>query len=137
MIRLNSTKRIKKEIRNKRSSFLGLEGGEDDSYLEPQLSLAPRPDITSFLQEETRVEKMLYRKTLYYDSDSNLGESRDSGVELDRGHSDDTWSNKQPSPDTLSEQHSRQGSEVTLYYYNIYRWEILSIIRLFYVKNKL
>lgn len=111
--RLNSTKRIKKEIRNKRSSFLGIEGNEDDSYLDPELKLAPRPDITSFLQEETRVEKMLYRKSLYYDSDSNLGESRDSGVELERGHLDDVWSNKQTSPDVMSEQHSRQGSEVS------------------------
>lgn len=87
---------------------------DDDSYLEPELKLAPRPDITTFLQEESRVEKMFYRKSLYYDSDSNLGESRDSGVELDRVNADDPWSNKQVSPDVLSEQHSRQGSEVRI-----------------------
>ena len=29
--RINSTKRIKKEIRNKRSSFLGIEGNDDFS----------------------------------------------------------------------------------------------------------
>lgn len=33
--RLDSTKRIKKEIRKKRSDFLGIEGSNDDSYLEP------------------------------------------------------------------------------------------------------
>jgi len=33
--RLDSTKRIKKEIWKKRSDFLGIEGGNDDSYLEP------------------------------------------------------------------------------------------------------
>lgn len=35
--RLDSTKRIKKEIRKKRSDFLGIEGANDDSYLEPGL----------------------------------------------------------------------------------------------------
>jgi len=33
--RLDSTKRIKKEIRKKRSDFLGIEGANDDAYLEP------------------------------------------------------------------------------------------------------
>jgi len=33
--RVDSTKRIKKELRRKRSDFLGIEGGNDDSYLEP------------------------------------------------------------------------------------------------------
>lgn len=32
--RLDSTKRIKKEIRKKRSDFLGIEGSNDDIYLE-------------------------------------------------------------------------------------------------------
>ena len=33
--RMDSTKRIKKQLRQKRSSFLGIEGYDDDSYLEP------------------------------------------------------------------------------------------------------
>lgn len=33
--RLDSTKRIKKEIRKKRSDFLGIDGLSDDSYLDP------------------------------------------------------------------------------------------------------
>lgn len=33
--RLDSTKRIKKEIRKKRSDFLGIEGTNDDAYLDP------------------------------------------------------------------------------------------------------
>lgn len=37
--RMDSTKRIKKEIRLKRSSFLGIEGNDDESYLEPGMSL--------------------------------------------------------------------------------------------------
>lgn len=32
---MDSTKRIKKELWRKRSDFLGIEGGTDDSYLEP------------------------------------------------------------------------------------------------------
>ncbi|XP_039288025.1 uncharacterized protein LOC111054515 isoform X2 [Nilaparvata lugens] len=89
--RLDSTKRIKKEIRLKRSSFLGLEGGNDDS-LEPDLDIQPPPDMTTFLQEERRLEQMMYRQSICSESDSNQGESRDSGVELDRGHHDDiSW----------------------------------------------
>lgn len=36
--RIDSTKRIKKEIRRKRSDFLGIEGNTDDSYLEPGIN---------------------------------------------------------------------------------------------------
>ncbi|XP_023035675.1 dual specificity protein kinase splA isoform X5 [Drosophila willistoni] len=89
--RMNSTKRIKKELRNKRSSFLGIEtdGDLDDveSYLE--LTVAPPPDMAQLLQEERRLEKQLYIKAGLCDS-SDTGESRDSGV---------------------SENHSRQSSE--------------------------
>lgn len=87
MKRMNSTKRIKKEIRNKRSSFLGIDGGEDDSFLE--LTVAPPPDMAAFIQEERRLEKQMYIKAGLYDS-SDTGDSRDSGV---------------------SENHSRQSSE--------------------------
>ncbi|XP_075145625.1 smallish isoform X3 [Haematobia irritans] len=90
MKRMNSTKRIKKELRNKRSSFLGIEGSsldDDDSYLE--LTVAPPPDMAQLLQEERRLEKQLYLKAGLCDS-SDTGESRDSGV---------------------SENHSRQSSE--------------------------
>uniref|UniRef100_A0A1B0FD95 LIM zinc-binding domain-containing protein n=1 Tax=Glossina morsitans morsitans TaxID=37546 RepID=A0A1B0FD95_GLOMM len=88
--RMNSTKRIKKELRNKRSSFLGLEGSnldDDETYLE--LTVAPPPDMAQLLQEERRLEKQLYLKAGLCDS-SDTGESRDSGV---------------------SENHSRQSSE--------------------------
>ncbi|XP_026735923.1 LIM domain only protein 7, partial [Trichoplusia ni] len=105
----SSARRIKKEIRNKRTSFLGIEG-QDDSYLDVDLTLAPRPDITSFLQEETKIEKLLYKKTLSHDMDSNLRESRDSGVDVDRGPSAEAWYKGHSSPET-SNPHSRQNSE--------------------------
>ncbi|XP_047508448.1 LIM domain only protein 7 isoform X6 [Pieris napi] len=104
----NSARRIKKEIRNKRTSFLGIEG-QDDSYLDVDLTLAPRPDITSFLQEETKIEKLLYKKTLSHDMDAKLRDSRDSGVDIDRGPSAEAWY-KGSSPET-STPHSRQNSE--------------------------
>lgn len=73
--RMNSTKRIKKELRNKRSSFLGIEtdGDLDDmeSYLE--LTVAPPPDMAQLLQEERRLEKQLYIKAGLCDS-SDTGE---------------------------------------------------------------
>lgn len=60
-LRINSTKRIKKEIRNKRSSFLGIEGEEiEESAL--NLSVAPPPDMQLLLQEERRLKKQLYQK---------------------------------------------------------------------------
>lgn len=68
--RINSTKRIKKEIRNKRSSFLGIEGQEFDDYA-LELSVAPPPDMQALLQEEKRLEKQLYQKVgLYQNSDN-------------------------------------------------------------------
>uniref|UniRef100_A0A1B6LLA6 LIM zinc-binding domain-containing protein n=2 Tax=Graphocephala atropunctata TaxID=36148 RepID=A0A1B6LLA6_9HEMI len=97
--RLDSTKRIKKEIRQKRSSFLGIEGSNDD-YLEPELELVRRPpDISSFLAEEKRLEQLLYRQSICSES-----ESRDSGVELEKHHDDLPWS---PHPG----HHSRDNSE--------------------------
>ncbi|XP_049885806.1 LIM domain only protein 7 isoform X2 [Pectinophora gossypiella] len=106
----SSARRIKKEIRNKRTSFLGIEGQVDDSYLDADLALVPRPDITSFLQEETKIEKLLYKKTLSHDMDVKLRESRDSGVDVDRGPSAEAWYKGQSSPET-SNPHSRQNSE--------------------------
>lgn len=108
----SSARRIKKEIRNKRTSFLGIEG-QDDSYLDVDLKLVPRPDITSFLQEETKIERLLYKKTLSHDMDTKLRESRDSGVDVDRGPSAEAWYRGQSSPET-SNPHSRQNSEVCL-----------------------
>lgn len=100
--RLDSTKRIKKEIRQKRSSFLGLEGANDDSYLDPELELVrPPPDMTTLLAEERRLEQMMYRQSICSESDSNQ-ESRDSGVELEKHHDDLTWSRVH---------HSRDNSE--------------------------
>lgn len=46
--RLDSTKRIRKEIWRKRSDFLGIEGSNDDSYLEPGTCMVII--ITWFLQ---------------------------------------------------------------------------------------
>lgn len=68
--------------------------------------------MMTFLQEERRLEQQLYRQSICSESDSNheTTESRDSGVELDRGHVDDIcWSK----PDVMSEPHSRQNSEVS------------------------
>ncbi|XP_046984699.1 uncharacterized protein LOC124554999 isoform X5 [Schistocerca americana] len=114
--RIDSTKRIKKEIRRKRTNFLGIEGNADDSYLEPELKVAPPPDMTTFLMEEQRLQKQLYRQSICSESDSNLGEttdSRDSGVELEKGNPDDIWVPKPSStPDVLSLEHSRQNSEI-------------------------
>lgn len=86
--RINSTRRIKNEIRTQRSSFLGIAGTNDDNYLE--LSIAPPPDMISLLREEKRLEKQFYLKAGLYDN-SDTGDSRDSGV---------------------SENHSRQSSEL-------------------------
>jgi F-box protein 20 len=68
--RINSTKRIKKEIRNKRSSFLGIEGQDFDDY-SLELSVAPPPDMQALLQEEKRLEKQLYQKVGLYENSDN------------------------------------------------------------------
>lgn len=89
MKRMNSTRRIKKEIRNKRTSFLGIESvADEDSYLELS-AVVPPPNMTAIIQEELRLEKQMYLKAGLYDS-SDTTDSRDSGV---------------------SENHSRQSSE--------------------------
>lgn len=78
--------------------------------------MAPPPDMTTFLVEERRSEQQLYRQSICSETDSNHGEttdSRDSGVELDRVHSDD-WPGKLSTPDVLSAQHSRQNSDVSI-----------------------
>ncbi|CAL1673250.1 unnamed protein product [Lasius platythorax] len=104
--RLNSTRRIKKELRTRRSDFLGIEGVNDDD-LEPQLTLTKPPDMAAILAEERRIEQ-LHRRS--YDTDSNYEQDssheRDSGVEL--GHVED-WAKQPVSPDMS--QHSRQSSE--------------------------
>jgi hypothetical protein len=72
--------------------------------------------MTTFLVEERRSEQQLYRQSICSETDSNHGEttdSRDSGVELDRVHSDD-WPGKLSTPDVLSAQHSRQNSDVSI-----------------------
>lgn len=81
MKRTNSTRRIKKEIRSKRSSFLGIEGSKEDE-MESLLALHPNCD-------DKRLRKQNYIKAGLY-SNSDTSESRDSGV---------------------SENHSRQSSE--------------------------
>jgi len=77
-----------------------------------ELKVAPPPDVTTFLVEERRSEQQLYRQSICFETDSNHGEmSRDSGVELDRAHSD-KWSGKL-TPQVLSAQHSRQKNDVS------------------------
>ncbi|KAH8294821.1 hypothetical protein KR018_003375 [Drosophila ironensis] len=103
--RMNSTKRIKKELRNKRSSFLGIEtdGALDDmeSYLE--LTVAPPPDMAQLLQEERRLEKQLYIKAGLCDS-SDTGDSRDSGVSENHSRqSSEHYTNSSEENDTQSE----------------------------------
>ncbi|XP_073987088.1 smallish isoform X2 [Rhodnius prolixus] len=100
--RADSTKRIKKEIRQKRSSFLGIEGSSDDSYLEPELELIKPPDMSALLAEERRMERQLYRQSVCSESDSNQ-ESRDSGVELDHKHQD-VWSHSRNDSETYGNQ---------------------------------
>ncbi|KAL6438877.1 hypothetical protein ACFW04_003740 [Cataglyphis niger] len=105
--RLNSTRRIKKELRTRRSDFLGIEGQVNDDDLEPELTLTKPPDMAAILAEERRIEQ-LHRRS--YDTDSNYEQDssheRDSGVEL--GHVED-WTKQPVSPDMS--QHSRQSSE--------------------------
>lgn len=59
--RMNSTKRIKKDIRIKRSSFLGIQSGQDDDELQLKLSVAPPPDMSALIEEERRLEKQFLR----------------------------------------------------------------------------
>lgn len=69
--------------------------------------------MTTFLQEERRLEKLLYRQSICSESDSTQGESRDSGVELDKNHVDEhSW--------VTEDTHSRQDSKVN-------RWFILVV----------
>ena len=45
--------------------------------------------MITFLQEERRLEKLLFRQSICSESDSIFGESRDSGVELDKTHNEE------------------------------------------------
>lgn len=69
--RINSTKRIKKELWNKRSSFLGIEGPDDSVF---ELNVAPPPDMSAFLEEERRLQRQLIMKTGFSDT-SDTGTS--------------------------------------------------------------
>ncbi|XP_033166593.1 uncharacterized protein LOC117145158 isoform X2 [Drosophila mauritiana] len=103
--RMNSTKRIKKELRNKRSSFLGIEtdGDLDDMETYLELTVAPPPDMAQLLQEERRLEKQLYIKAGLCDS-SDTGESRDSGVSENHSRqSSEHYTNSSEENDTQSE----------------------------------
>ncbi|XP_044312975.1 uncharacterized protein LOC108043908 isoform X2 [Drosophila rhopaloa] len=103
--RMNSTKRIKKELRNKRSSFLGIEtdGDIDDMETYLELTVAPPPDMAQLLQEERRLEKQLYIKAGLCDS-SDTGESRDSGVSENHSRqSSEHYTNSSEENDTQSE----------------------------------
>ncbi|KAF5283583.1 hypothetical protein FQA39_LY17285 [Lamprigera yunnana] len=107
--RLNSTKRIKKEIHIKRSSFLGLEEPTDEQ-LHPELTNNKPLDISTFLQQESQLEKCLFRK-LHESCDTCVSEveSQDSGLESERGRlSSDTWCS---SYGDFSTTHGHQDSE--------------------------
>lgn len=109
--RLNSTKRIKKEIHLKRSSFLGL-GEPYEDQIDPELTLDKPPDINSFLQKESKLEKSLYKK-MQGNLECGLSkvESQDSGLDIERGRlSSDTWCSSIGDSSTVS--HGRQDSEV-------------------------
>lgn len=113
MKRINSTKRIKREMHIKRSSFLGLdEPTEDQIY--PEITLDKPPDISSFLQKESKLEKQLYKKT---QEENRMGilskvESHDSGLDIDRGRlSSDTWCSSIGDSNTPSPE--RHDSEVS------------------------
>lgn len=84
--RLDSTKRIKKEIRKKRSDFLGIEGSNDEAYLDSgtfqikcfflktfpflEANVEAPPDMISLLQEERRLQQQLYRQSISSEADS-------------------------------------------------------------------
>ncbi|KAJ8917972.1 hypothetical protein NQ315_002668 [Exocentrus adspersus] len=108
--RLNSTKRIKKEIHIKRSSFLGLDEPTDDQICP---DIEKPPELNNFLQKESKLEKSLYKK-LQENSVSGLSkvESQDSGLDIDRGRlSSDTWCSSVG--DSSIPSHERQDSEQT------------------------
>uniref|UniRef100_A0A1Y1LFR6 LIM zinc-binding domain-containing protein n=1 Tax=Photinus pyralis TaxID=7054 RepID=A0A1Y1LFR6_PHOPY len=109
---LNSTKRLKKEIHIKRSSFLGLDEPTHEQ-LDPEIMLDKPPDINSFLQKESQLEKSFYKK-LQGSRDNCLSEveSQDSGLESERGRlSSDTWCSSVC--DLSTPTHGRQDSEQT------------------------
>ncbi|XP_071054643.1 LIM domain only protein 7 isoform X2 [Onthophagus taurus] len=100
--RINSTKRIKKEIHIKRSSFLGLDEPTEDQ-IHPEVCIDKPPDINSFLEKE----KCLYKKL-----QDSRGGSQDSGLEIERGRlSSDTWCSS--IADFSTPIHERQDSEQT------------------------
>lgn len=113
-IKFNTTKRIKKEIQIKRSSFLGLE--EPVSLVDPDLIIEKPPDVDLFLRKESKLEKSLYKR-LQGSREGGLSEveSQDSGLELDRGRlSSDTWCSTYPDSG-LPIMHRRQDSEVNIF----------------------
>lgn len=108
--RVSSTKRIKKELHIKRSSFLGLESPTDDHF-DPEIGLEKPPDINTFLKKELR-DKYKIPTLLYRDREYSEVESQDSGLDIDRGRlSSDTWCSS--STANNGHVHKRQDSEQT------------------------
>lgn len=72
--RINSTKRIKKELHSKRSSFLGIDTELADGDRLLNLPMAtPSRSAASFLQEEKQLEKQYLLKAGLYDhSDAGM-----------------------------------------------------------------
>lgn len=111
--RLNSTKRIKKDILIKRSNFLGIDQPSDE-MIDPEIVLCKPPDINKFLQKECQLERSLYKK-FQGSRDLSEVESQDSGLESDRGRlSSDTWCSSFGESTTPS--HNREDSQVGIIY---------------------
>lgn len=102
MKRINSTKRIKREIRDKRTSFLGI----NDQYAEENYVESATPSHTAdSAEQEQQGDKQVYIKSGLYDS-SDTTESRDSGVS-------ENHSRQSSEPITTSSEEQEQDASVT------------------------
>ncbi|XP_028139118.1 uncharacterized protein LOC114333446 [Diabrotica virgifera virgifera] len=104
--RANSTKRIKKELDIKRSSFLGLDEPSNDE----DISLEKPPDLSKYFPNMQKLDKSTEKK--FPGGVLSKVESQDSGLDLDKGRlSSDTWCSSVGDSGTPS--HERQVSEQT------------------------
>lgn len=69
--RINSTKRIKQEIQNKRFSFLGLEDNQVDNY-STELSDIQPPNLHELLNQEQQRQSKQQRNHNSHNNDGNL-----------------------------------------------------------------
>ncbi|CAG9828592.1 unnamed protein product [Diabrotica balteata] len=104
--RANSTKRIKKELDIKRSSFLGLDEPNNDE----DISLEKPPDLSKYFPNMQKLDTSIGKK--FPEGVLSKVESQDSGLDLDKGRlSSDTWCSSVGDSGTPS--HERQVSEQT------------------------